>query len=422
MTTNGNGGRERRGRRGNNEGSIYEVKTGRMAGTWRGYALLPDGSRKYVTGEMREEVAKKVAKLVVQAEAGGYVKTDDRTTVRVYLDHWLQHARRTTRPRTYAFYESYVRNYLVPRLGSRRLNQLTPVDVEAMLTWMTGMKGLSPGTARHALVTLRVALNRARKWGLIAHNAAALTDPPKQDEAPIEPFTVEQAQSLLAAAEGAQPGGHRLHALLALALATGLRAGELLGLRWDDVDLKRGTLTVRHALEAVSKQRRADPIEKLTADERRQGWRLVAPKSGASRRTLPLIPLAREALAAQRARVLEARLHALQRGAAWADYGAGGFVFPSAAGTPLGYRNAFREYQALLATAGLPPKRLHDLRHTTASFLLASGADLRVIQAVLGHAQISLTANLYTHLSVAMLGEAAGKLETLFRPAKAPGG
>ena len=410
------GRRRGSGRRGNNEGSIYQVTAGRQAGLWRGSVTLADGTRKYLSGETREEVAKKVAHLLAQTQRGGYVKTDDRTTVGTVLTHWLLHAKRTTRPRTFAFYEGHVRLYLAPALGTRRLTQLTPMDIEVMLTGLTGIKRVSPRTARHALVTLRTALNRAMKWGLVAHNAAALTDPPKQRKAPISPLTVDQARALLDGAEG-----HRLHSLLTVALTTGLRAGELLGLRWEDVDLKRGTLSVRHALEAVSKQRRADPAEALTAEERARGWRLVEPKSESSKRTLPLLPLARAALGAQRTRVLETRLAAGQR---WEEQDGGGFVFPSAVGTPIGYRNMVREYAELLAAAGLPPKRFHDLRHTTATFLLAAGASPRLVMEVLGHSQISLTMNTYSHVQPALLGETMAKLEALFSggpPAAAPG-
>jgi integrase len=272
-----------------------------------------------------------------------------------------------------------------------------------MLSGLTGLKGLSPTTAHHALVTLRVALNRALKWGLVARNVAALADPPKQRSAPIAPLTVEQARALLATAERAQPGGHRLHGLLTVALSAGLRAGELLGLRWDDVDLKRGTVTVRHALEELPMKDRGPGADAA-------GWRLSEPKSASSRRTLPLLRSARSALTAQRTRVLEARLVA---GPRWQEQGGGGFVFPSGVGTPLGYRNMVREYDELLEAAGVPHTRFHNLRHTCASFLLASGADMRTIMAVLGHSQISLTANTYTHVLPAVLDDAAAKLEAL---------
>ncbi|HLI27937.1 MAG TPA: site-specific integrase, partial [Chloroflexota bacterium] len=184
----------------------------------------------------------------------------------------------------------------------------------------------------------------------------------------------------------------RLEALYAVALGLGLRQGELLGLQWADVDLARGRLAVRRQLQRVGGQ-----------------LVLTEPKSARARRTLELPAFVCEALRQHRARQAAERLRA---GATWAEHG---LVFCSTVGTPLEPRNVVRHYHALLQRAGLPRRPFHTLRHTAASLLLAHGADLRVVQQVLGHAQVALTANLYTHVSPTLLADAAQRLDAVFR-------
>jgi integrase len=235
---------------------------------------------------------------------------------------------------------------------------------------------------------LRVALGYAERLGLVSRNAAKLAKPPRIARPEVQPFTAEEARRLLEAA-----CGHRLEALFVTALGTGLREAELLGLRWQDVDLERGLLTVRVQLQRIN--------GKLT---------LTEPKTERSRRTLQLPAMVREALRQHRVRQLEERLAA---GPLWED---SGLVFTTAHGAPLDARNVIRLYQErILPAAGLPRRPFHVLRHSAATFLLASGCDLRTVQQVLGHAQVSLTANLYAHVMPALLRDAADKLDAVLR-------
>jgi integrase len=175
-------------------------------------------------------------------------------------------------------------------------------------------------------------------------------------------------------------------------LATGLRLGEALGLRWCDVDLDGRRIRVEHTLEHI----------------RHHPWRLTEPKSASGRRNVPLIGPALNSLRSQRARTAEMRLAV---GAAWSDLD---FVFPSAVGTPLVGPNVYHEFKKLLVQAGLPSShRPHDLRHSTATYLLAAGVPARVVMELLGHSQISLTLNTYSHVLPGMLDDAAARLESV---------
>jgi integrase len=196
---------------------------------------------------------------------------------------------------------------------------------------------------------------------------------------PAKPLDANQAQRLIE-----HTREDRLGPLFAVAIYTGLRQGELLGLRWPDLDLEAGALAVRQAVQKVD-----------------GAWQFVEPKSERSRRTLPLPPQAVAALREQKARVREARAVA---GSRWVEWG---LVFPSTLGTPLDASNVTHRLQAALLDAGLPRQRFHDLRHCCATLLLSQGVPARVVQEVLGHSQVSLTLGTYSHVMPTMLQEAA---------------
>jgi integrase len=231
-----------------------------------------------------------------------------------------------------------------------------------------------------------MALNQALKWGMVHRNVATLVELRRASNTPIEPLTPTEAAQLLEAARG-----RGQEHLITAALGTGLRKGELLGLRWQDVDVDRGRLHVRQALE----WRNGRP------------WRFVDPKSESGRRTIPLIGPAAAALRAQRLRVAEMRLAAEQ----WTDLD---LVFPSELGTPIHPSNVNREFKKLLALAGLPTHhRVHNLRHSTATYLLAAGVNQRIVMQMMGWSQLSMLVR-YQHVLDPMLDEAAERLERMF--------
>jgi integrase len=373
-------------RRGKGEGSITQLPDGRwQARIDLGY-VNGKRKRKSIYGKTREEVAKKLTRALADHQRG-LPLPDERLTVEQFLHRWLEEvACPSVRPRTYASYAQLVRLHLVPGLGRTRLARLRPEDVQAFLNRKL-QEGLSPRTVQYLHAVLRRALGQAEKWGLVARNVARLVDPPKVARPEVRPLTAEEARRLLDATRG-----DRLEALYSVAVAVGLRQGEALGLRWQDVDLDRGLLTVRVQLQRIGGT-----------------LQLVEPKSPRSQRTIQLPTVVVQALREHRARQLAERL---QAGAAWQEHG---LVFTTSIGTPLDARNVVRHFHRLLAKAGLPRMPFHVLRHTAASLLLAQGLDLRVVQQVLGHSQIALTANLYAHVMPVLLREAAERMDALLR-------
>jgi integrase len=321
-----------------------------------------------------------------RAHQQGLPPGNDRLTVAAWLDHFLEHhARPRLRPGSYAAYSSHVHHHLKPELGRLPLAKLTAGHVQKMLNDKAA-SGLAPATVQRVRATLRRALNVALRQGLVPRNVATLVDLPRATHPPVEPFTPEQARQFLAAM-----GDHPLEPLFTPALTVGLRQGELLGLRWSDVDLDAGRLVVRQQLQRV--------------DGRLQ---LVEPKSESSRRTLALPVVAVGAIRRQRGLQGRQRLLAGDR---WQD---GGFVFTTSKGTPLDGSTVTHAFQRALADAGLPRQRFHDLRHACATLQLAQGVPLKVVSERLGHSQIGLTADVYSHVVPALDREAASRMDAVF--------
>lgn len=221
------------------------------------------------------------------------------------------------------------------------------------------------------------------RWRLVERNVAKLANPPRLTRKPVRPLTAAQARILIE-----HCADDRLGSLFALAIATGMRQGELFGLRWEDVDWGRKTVSVRGALQRVDGR----PT-------------FVEPKTERSRRTIPLPALALDTLRTQQARQDELRLLAGDRWQEW------GLVFTSSRGTPLDPSNANARLRTLLETTGLPRQRFHDPRHCSASLLLEGGVGMRAIMGRLGHSQIGLTMNTYAHLSAELERDAADALD-----------
>jgi len=366
------------------EGSIFQRSDGRWCAQldlgWEGGRRR----RKYVYGAMAAEVQEQLLKARADHTAGLPVSAH-RQTVENFLRDWLENSVCPSVPAaTYRSYEQTVRNHLIPELGRLQLRELGPQHVRAMLNRKLAT-ALSPRSVTYLRVVLRAALNQARKWTLVARNAE-LVEPPKFERFRIEPLSPEQGRALLEAVKG-----HRLEALYAVALACGLRMGEILGLRWQDIDLEQSRLTVSQALQR----------------QKGRGLVLTETKTDRSRRAIALPVQLVAALREHRVRQLEERLAA---GSGWQD---SGLVFTSSVGTPLEPRNLFRTFKAMLKRAGLPDIRFHDLRHSAASLMLAQGVSLRVVMEVLGHSSISLTADTYSHVMPSLVRDATEKAAAL---------
>ena len=370
-------------RRGHHEGTIRQ----RPDGTWEARLTLPAGKRKSLYAKTRREAQDKLRASRRDLEYGLDLSARSQT-VGKFLSDWLETtARPTLRPKTLHSYAQLVRLYIVPAVGSVPLAKLTPQHVQRMMQEMTA-KGLSPRTVQYTRAVLRRALGYALKWGLVTRNVATLVDPPRSVRTPVKPLTGEQARTFITFVKQRDD---RLWPLFTTAIMTGLRSAELLGLRWTDVDLNAGALRVSQTLQRIDGQ-----------------WRFVEPKSKHSARTLSLPASVIAALRIQKDRQAFERRVA---GDLWQEWG---LVFTTPKGTPLEPSNLNGRLHALLDAAGLPRQGMHSLRHCCASILLVQGVSPRVVMEQLGHSQISLTMDTYSHVMPAMLRDAADALDAAF--------
>jgi len=368
------------GRRASGEGSIYR----RRNGTWSAIATLPDGRRKHIYGKTRDQVRGKLAEILHAMQNGSF--TDARgKTLGEFLDQWLADVvKPRVRAWTFAGYEVHVRRHIKPVLGRVPLEKLSPQHVQHLLNRKLE-EALKPKSVRYLRGTLRTALNEAVRWGLVSRNAAALVDGPRVERFDIQPFTPAEARVFLDSI-----AGERLEALYSVALTMGLRQGEALGLRWQDVDVELGYLRISKQLQRVH-----------------GAPQLVEPKTARSRRTLAMPPMITKSLEQHRVRQRQERSNAGNR---WAETD---LVFASTEGKPLDGTAISKGFHSLLKRAGLQQRRFHDLRHSCATLLLVQGVSPRVVMDVLGHSQIGLTMNTYSHVIPDLRRDAADRMQDL---------
>jgi integrase len=372
-------------KRGNNEGSIYEHWRNEKKVGYRGAYTVHTAEgpkRRYVSGRTREEVRQKLAKAMADRDSG-LVFDAGSLTVGEYLDRWLKDSvRGTVRTSTYERHEGIVRTHLNPVLGRIWIKNLTPTHVRGLHREKLDA-GLARATVRKIHSTLHKALSQAVSDGLIPRNAAAIKAP-RADPEEMHPLSAEEARALLKAALG-----ERFEALYMLAMTTGLRRGELLGLRWRDADLEHGVLRVGRALV-------------------REGgrYRLGETKTKRGHRSIRFTSQAVSALGAHRKRQLEEKL---RLAGLYEDHD---LIFATQKGTPLNPENLVkRSFKPLLERAGLPEIRFHDLRHTCATLLLGRGVHPKLVQELLGHATIAMTLDTYSHFLPSMGDQTARAME-----------
>ncbi len=366
-------------RRGNGEGTITRRKDGR----WEARYTI-GAKRKTVYGKTRSEVAEKLAKGVVD-RTGGLTYDAGSITLAGYLQGWLTDAvRDTVRQRTYERYEQIVRVHLVPAWPRMKLKKLTPADVRRLYREKLD-SGLARRTVQYIHTTLHKALKQAVVDGLIPRNVAAAVKAPRPVKKEINPLSPEQIHAFLEAARS-----DRFEALYVVAIHCGLREGELLGLKWDDLNLEAGKLAVRRTLS-----------------ETKTGHRFEMPKNGKGR-NIKLTAGAVEALKRHRVRQLE---KLMRLAGLWEDHG---LVFPNQVGKTMNASNlSARSFKPLLAKAGLPHSvRLHDLRHTCATVLLSKNVHPKFVQELLGHATIAITLNTYSHVLPSMGDQTAVAMDS----------
>jgi integrase len=373
-------------KRGRGEGSIFRRKDGRYAATISDGYRNGKRARKTFYGTTRKVVSGQLNKALRDQELGRPVAVA-RQTVGKFLDDWLEGtAKARLRPRTYADYKKIVKKHLVPALGHLTLQKLGPEHVQQLFAAKSA-EGLSPRRVALIRAVLHTALNEAVKWSAVGRNVADLVKAPRRVRYLPMTLNQKQARALLNAA-----GKHRIGAVFSVATAVGLRLGESLGLRWQDVNLKKGTISVHQTLQRVDGK-----------------LEFVEPKSERSRRTVTLPALTVATLKRHATRQKKERLRA---GGDWVD---SGLVFTSTIGTPLDERNVRRDFKSLLTAAKLPKIRIHDLRHTCATLLLVQGVHPKVVQEILGHSQISLTLDTYSHVLPHVSAEAALQMDAALR-------
>ncbi len=383
-------------KRGNNEGSIYKLDDGR----WRAALTIgKDASgkpkRKVFTAYTRHEVNEQLTAALRDLHLGILVVTE-KQTLQTFLTHWLEQVVKTrVRPKTFRTYSDLVKHHIAPALGSIELAKLAPPQIREFLNAKLAT-GLSPRTVKHLLVTLRGALGVALKDGLIPRNAASLVDSPRAPRPDVQAFSPDQARAFLDAVRG-----ERLEAAFTAAVAVGLRQGEVLGLQWTDLDLEKGVLTVRAALQRIDK--------KLVR---------VEPKTATSRRTIQLPSVCLSAFVRHKA---DQDLERKWAGSRWQETG---YVFTTRIGTPVDPRDLLRDYYAITrpkpkqkdtvpAKMPFPPIRFHDLRHSAATLLLAQGVSPRYITDLLGHSQVSFTMQTYAHVLPEEQKQVATKMDEI---------
>lgn len=392
-------------RRDPGSGSLYQRASD---GLWMAYITLPDGPdgkrrRKVVSAKSKAKAAEKLRKLRAELDRTGDLPTSS-PTVEAWMGQWLDRiAAQRLKPRTIDGYRGYSRRYIVPILGRRRLDQLTPAHVRQMHDTITG-QGLSSTTALQAHRILAKALTDAVREGRISRNVATLTDAPRRAVAERQALTVEQAVTLLRSVADDPYGGR-----WALALLTGMRQGECLGLTRQSVDLEQGIITVDWALQRLPWQHGCNPRCRYTragsCPHRRievPEWQesrhvqgalyLMRPKSRRSWRRVVMAPMLAE--------ILRRHIEATQpTDLLW------GAVDPS---------DDYRAWRVALAAAGLPAVPMHSLRHTTATLLYALGVPEQTRMEILGHSSATTTAG-YTHVDVTMQRDAMALLDGLLQ-------
>lgn len=356
-------------RRTRGEGSIYQ----RADGAWVGVVDLGRVGgkrvRKTVTAPTLKELRPKFKRLKASIESG--VMSDD-TTVDQWMDHWLEHeVDRKLRPTTAASYRRNVNKWIRPHLGHFRLDRLRPDHIEALYATMQDA-GKADATRRQVHAILRRSLVVAERQRRIAYNPATKVDPPPVGKGSHGKFTLPQAKAILRELDRHDDVST---SRWACALLAGLRQGEALGLRWEDVDFVRGVLVIQRSVQQVPNM----------------GLQILPLKSEASYRAVPMVDPVRAAL--------------------WEERQAEGYVWGGE--RPTAPRSDWAEWKRILELAGVPNRPLHAARATTASLLMEAGVPEKIIAEILGHSQVTVTQKHYLHGDDKMHADAMGRMAAL---------
>ena len=366
------------------------------------WAAVIDLGRDPVTGKRRQlwrsvkgpkrEAEALLVQLLHQRDTGIDVPPG-KITVWEFLERWLEdYAVVNTAPKTYRTTKDIVRRHLVPSFGSIPLTKLRPQHIQEHYSRalregrLDGNGGLSARSVLRQHQVLHTALRHAVKWQLLARNPADAVQPPRRRRQEVRPLTLDELHRLLASADQTPFG-----TLIYVAVQTGLRQGELLGLRWQDVDLDAGVLHVQRVAQWLSTR----------------GTVFREPKTPKSRRAVALSPTTVRRLRQHRQNQLGERL------ALGPDYADHDLVFATSLGTPINPSNLRRTWLQIQRAARIEGLRFHDLRHTCATLMLQQGTHPKIVSERLGHASIAITLDIYSHVLPGIQAQAAAQLDQL---------
>jgi integrase len=350
------------------EGSVYWSKSQK---TWVGKITLPDG-RRISKRNKDKQIVKDWLFEQRRAIDEHRLPPDGSVTFNEFADRFLEDvAKHTMKEKTVVSYESYLRLHIRPTFGRMKLSAIAPHHIQRLYSQKLS-DGLSKKTVLHIHTYLRRVLNQAVKWELIYRNPCSSVTPPKVDKHSPSVWSIEQAQTFLRATQS-----HKWYAIYLIALTTGARRGEILGMEWKNVNWARNTISIQKTVVEVK------GVAKISD-----------PKTATSRRTISLPTVVMDQLKRQSSN--------------------SGFIFQSEAGTPVHPRNLLRHFYSVLDDLSVPRIRFHDLRHTCATLLFADGVHPKKVQELLGHASIVQTIDTYTSYIPALDSETADKMDAIF--------
>lgn len=371
-------------RRGNLEGSIYQLPSGK----WRAQINI-HGTRLSQTAETKKD-CQRWLRTVVNKDEMGFDFNKSKVMYDEFIRNWLISAKPSLQPRTWSQYNQLARDHIIPYLGKIKMIELTAGQIQSLYDRRL-QHGVGPRTVQLVHAVIHRSLNHAVKIGVLSRNPDDATIPPKPKKKEMAFFDEDQVQLFLIVAQANQP---RFFPLYRLAVTTGMRQGELLGLKWDDVDWVRRDIHVRRQVRTLPSG----------------GLELAIPKTMAGKRKITIDVETLNILKTHQRLQIQ---RAYDKGSSWNE---NNLVFPNTVGNPMWSQRIISAFMKILNDAGLPKIRFHDLRHTAASLMLNNGIPVLAVSQRLGHARPSITLDIYGHLIPSQQEAAAELISSLVTP------